>query len=250
MHFRNDPLLVVPSCRHSTMRATTTTTTTTTRATTTGTASTARGRRAESWRTASTSVARESTRPRPRTRATNRDDATTTSRLRTLLARLKNRGVDADEDVRREIERAIDALADVTEDARANERSNGRWRLEYTTEKETRFLLGLQPASTRAHQTIDGDARRLRNEVIYQRGNTEIVFTVDASIETVSEKRVRFAFTSASIRFGDFVRVPIPPVGEGWFENVYVDEDIRVSRDSRGDTLVCVRDDVQRDAKE
>jgi hypothetical protein len=229
----------------TTMRATTTTTTTT-RAT-----STARGRRADSWRTASTSVARESARPRPRTRATERDDATTTSRLRTLLARSKNRGVDADEDARREIERAIDALADVTEDAPRNERrSNGRWRLEYTTEKETRFLLGLEPASTRAYQTIDGDARRLRNEVMYQRGNTEIVFTVDASIETVSEKRVRFAFTSASIRFGDFFRVPIPPVGEGWFENVYVDEDIRVSRDSRGDTLVCVRDDVQRDANE
>ena len=216
--------------------------------TTTTTTFTARGRRAESWRTASTS-----TRPRPRTRATNRDaDATTTtSRLRTLLAR-SNRGVDADEDVRREIERAIDALAaDVTEGAaRTNERAHGRWRLEYTTEKETRFLLGLEQASTRAYQTIDGDARRLRNEVIYQRGNTEIVFTVDASIESVSEKRVRFAFTSASIRFGDFVRVPIPPVGEGWFENVYVDEDIRVSRDSRGDTLVCVRDDVQRDVNE
>jgi len=228
-----------------------TTTGATTRAMTTTMTST---RRAESWRAASTSVARERARTRPRMRATdtNRDDddATTTTRLRTLLAR-SNRGVDADEEARRAIERAIDALADDGDDGRTNERrAHGRWRLEYTTEKETLFLLGLDRAATRAYQTIDGDAGRLRNEVIYQRGNTEIVFTVDASIETVSEKRVRFAFTSASIRFGDSVRVPIPPVGEGWFENVYVDEDIRVSRDSRGDTLVCVRDDVQRDAKE
>ena len=228
-----------------------TTTGATTRAMTTMTST----RRAESWRAASTSVARERTRTRPRMRATdtNRDDdddATTTTRLRTLLAR-SNRGVDADEEARRAIERAIDALADDGDDGRTNERrARGRWRLEYTTEKETLFLLGLDRAATRAYQTIDGDAGRLRNEVIYQRGNTEIVFTVDASIETVSEKRVRFAFTSASIRFGDSVRVPIPPVGEGWFENVYVDEDIRVSRDSRGDTLVCVRDDAQRDAKE
>ena len=228
-----------------------TTTGATTRAMTTMTST----RRAESWRAASTSVARERARTRPRMRATdtNRDDdddATTTTRLRTLLAR-SNRGVDADEEARRAIERAIDALADDGDDGRTNERrARGRWRLEYTTEKETLFLLGLDRAATRAYQTIDGDAGRLRNEVIYQRGNTEIVFTVDASIETVSEKRVRFAFTSASIRFGDSVRVPIPPVGEGWFENVYVDEDIRVSRDSRGDTLVCVRDDVQRDAKE
>jgi len=228
-----------------------TTTGATTRAMTTMTST----RRAESWRAASTSVARERTRTRPRMRATdtNRDDddaTTTTTRLRTLLAR-SNRGVDADEEARRAIERAIDALADDGDDGRTNERrARGRWRLEYTTEKETLFLLGLDRAATRAYQTIDGDAGRLRNEVIYQRGNTEIVFTVDASIETVSEKRVRFAFTSASIRFGDSVRVPIPPVGEGWFENVYVDEDIRVSRDSRGDTLVCVRDDAQRDAKE
>ena len=170
------------------------------------------------------------------------DDATTRTRLRRLLARA-NRGVDADDDLRRELERAVDALAEETKDAGANERSNGRWRLEYTTEKETLFLLGARPASTRAYQTIDGDARRLRNEVVFQSGDTEIVFTVDASIETgASEKRVRFKFTSASIRFGDALRVPIPPFGEGWFENVYVDEDMRVSRDSRGDTLVCARD--------
>ena len=203
--------------------------------------------------TTTTRVARRvRARPRTRTRATrgrdedenDSDDATTRTRLRLrrLLARA-NRGVDADEELRRELERAVDALAEETKDAGANERSNGRWRLEYTTEKETLFLLGARPASTRAYQTIDGDARRLRNEVIFQSGDTEIVFTVDAAIETgASEKRVHFKFTSASIRFGDALRVPIPPFGEGWFENVYVDEDMRVSRDSRGDTLVCARD--------
>ena len=194
------------------------------------------------------------TRTRSRTRATrgrdedenDSDDATTRTTTRTRLRRLlarANRGVDADDDLRGELERAVDALAEETKDAGANERSNGRWRLEYTTEKETLFLLGARPASTRAYQTIEGDARRLRNEVVFQSGDTEIVFTVDASIETgASEKRVRFKFTSASIRFGDALRVPIPPFGEGWFENVYVDEDMRVSRDSRGDTLVCARD--------
>ena len=214
---------------------------------------TMRARMTTTTTTTTTRVARRvRARPRTRTRATrgrvenenDSDDATTRTRLRLrrLLARA-NRGVDADEELRRELERAVDALAEETKDAGANERSNGRWRLEYTTEKETLFLLGARPASTRAYQTIDGDARRLRNEVIFQSGDTEIVFTVDASIEMgASEKRVRFKFTSASIRFGDALRVPIPPFGEGWFENVYVDEDMRVSRDSRGDTLVCARD--------
>jgi hypothetical protein len=36
--------------------------------------------------------------------------------------------------------------------------------------------------------------------------------------------------------------VPLPPFGRGWFDNVYVDRDMRVARDSRGDTLVVVRD--------
>ncbi len=58
--------------------------------------------------------------------------------MRGLLARA-NRGVDADEELRRELERAVDALAEETKDAGANERSNGRWRLEYTTEKRRSF---------------------------------------------------------------------------------------------------------------
>ena len=37
--------------------------------------------------------------------------------------------------------------------------------------------------------------------------------------------------------------VPLPPVGKGWFDNLYVDDTLRVARDSRGDTLVVVRDD-------
>ena len=40
--------------------------------------------------------------------------------------------------------------------------------------------------------------------------------------------------------------LPIPPVGEGWFDNLYVDDTLRVARDSRGDTLVVVRDDFSK----
>jgi hypothetical protein len=52
---------------------------------------------------------------------------------------------------------------------------------------------------------------------------------------------VDFSFTSASLRLSNGWTIPIPPFGRGWFDDVYVDTDggYRVSRDSRGDTLVC-----------
>ncbi|KAG2293884.1 hypothetical protein Bca52824_040553 [Brassica carinata] len=35
--------------------------------------------------------------------------------------------------------------------------------------------------------------------------------------------------------------IPLPPFGQGWFENVYMDGDIRVAKDIRGDYLVVDR---------
>lgn len=149
------------------------------------------------------------------------------------------RGARASEATRRDVERAIDALcASAGASGGNNARSDGRWRLTYTTERETLFLLG-RARGNEAYQTLDVKNGTLRNEVVFNDG--KVVFTVDASIEAVSETRMEFAFTSASLRFGDF-SIPVPPVGKGWFENVYVDGERRISRDSRGDTLVCARD--------
>ncbi|CAI6003296.1 unnamed protein product [Closterium sp. NIES-65] len=35
--------------------------------------------------------------------------------------------------------------------------------------------------------------------------------------------------------------LPVPPFGQGWFDNTYIDKEIRISRDSRGDVLVAER---------
>ena len=37
------------------------------------------------------------------------------------------------------------------------------------------------------------------------------------------------------------LELPLPPVGSGWFDVLYVDEELRVCRDSRGDLQVCAR---------
>ena len=149
------------------------------------------------------------------------------------------------DDARRDIERAIDALASTTrakgDDARSNNaKSYARWELAYTTEKETLWLLGLKTRSkTRAFQTLREDAKTLSNEVVFNDG--EVVFKVDAVVEESSRATMKFRFTAASLTFRDKFSIPIPPVGSGWFENVYVDDERRVSRDSRGDTLICVK---------
>lgn len=50
--------------------------------------------------------------------------------------------------------------------------------------------------------------------------------------------RTNFQFKSASIDFG-FAKFDIPPVGEGWFDTVYLDEVIRIDTNSRDDILIC-----------
>ncbi|KAE9592275.1 putative plastid lipid-associated protein/fibrillin [Lupinus albus] len=47
-------------------------------------------------------------------------------------------------------------------------------------------------------------------------------------------------FTSAVLR-GKNWEIPLPPFGQGWFETVYLDDDLRVVKDIRGDYLVVDR---------
>ena len=69
-------------------------------------------------------------------------------------------------------------------------------------------------------------------------GNT---FVVESEIEILDETKVNFTFLSAGLKFSNGFTLPVPPVGKGWFENIYVGERYRVARDSRGDTLIVER---------
>ena len=79
------------------------------------------------------------------------------------------------------------------------------------------------------------------------------VFEVDSTIQVadpddVEDVRVDFSFDAAqlALRWPFKVTVPVQPVGKGWFDNLYVDDTLRIARDSRGDTLVVVRDEHSR----
>ena len=52
-------------------------------------------------------------------------------------------------------------------------------------------------------------------------------------------QRTNFEFESATIDLQWF-KFTIPPVGKGWFDTIYLDEDLRVDVNSRDDILICV----------
>lgn len=114
---------------------------------------------------------------------------------------------------------------------------SARWKLLWTSERETLFLLETFQNSL-AYQTIDEKAKTLRNAVEFSGGNA---FVVESEIEILDERKVNFTFLSAGLKFSNGFTLPVPPVGKGWFENIYVGERYRVARDSRGDTLIVER---------
>ena len=57
---------------------------------------------------------------------------------------------------------------------------------------------------------------------------------------TAEGARFNFAFNECSLRWRS-VRVPLPPVGRGWGELLYLDDELRIQRDVRGDLLVATR---------
>lgn len=111
----------------------------------------------------------------------------------------------------------------------------------WTTEKEqlfiikNAFLFGTQTGDVL--QVIDVEKCTLNNVITFPPSG---VFFVRSSIEPLPPQRVNFRFTSAVLRGMDW-EVPLPPFGQGWFDSVYLDEDIRVAKDIRGDYLVVDR---------
>jgi hypothetical protein len=140
---------------------------------------------------------------------------------------------------RPEIESIIDRLLLLEEEENNTDdfRLSARWKLLWTSERETLFLLEKFHNSL-AYQTIHVEEKTLRNAVEFSGGNT---FLVESEIEILDERKVNFTFISAGLKFSNGFMLPVPPVGKGWFENIYVGERYRVARDSRGDTLIVER---------
>ncbi|CAA6663292.1 unnamed protein product [Spirodela intermedia] len=143
---------------------------------------------------------------------------------------------------RSEIVRAVEALSVYGKDMTTSGPSlSGTWRMLWTTEKEQLFIIknaylfGTKTGDVL--QVIDMEKGLLNNVITFPPSG---VFFVRSTCQAASAQRVNFRFTSAVLR-GDGWQIPLPPFGQGWFESVYLDEDIRVAKDIRGDYLVVDR---------
>ncbi|KAK7256504.1 hypothetical protein RIF29_29955 [Crotalaria pallida] len=137
---------------------------------------------------------------------------------------------------------AIEAMADLgAGSVTTGDSLSGTWRLLWTTEKEQLFIIDKAHLfGTRAGdvlQVIDVRNRTLNNVITFP---PDGVFFVRSGIEIASPQRVNFRFTSAVLR-GKNWEIPLPPFGQGWFETVYLDDDLRLAKDIRGDYLVVDR---------
>ncbi|XP_027334817.1 probable plastid-lipid-associated protein 11, chloroplastic [Abrus precatorius] len=163
--------------------------------------------------------------------------------LLTLIAD-QERGLRTQKDPtqRAAIVEAIDTMAVVgSGSVTTGDSLSGTWRLLWTTEKEQLFIIEKAPLfGTRAGdvlQVIDVRKRTLNNVITFP---PDGVFFVRSGIEIASPQRVNFRFTSAVLR-GKNWEMPLPPFGQGWFDTVYLDDELRVVKDIRGDYLVVDR---------
>ena len=156
------------------------------------------------------------------------------------------------------VEAAIDALAAVDTSGPPNTDAkvlSSCWRLLYTSERETLFLLKngfpFLGAAGESYQVIDVEAGTLSNVILF--GDAGAAVVVRARTKAENPVRTRFEFTAAELHVpGRKAPFSIPPFGSGWFDSLYVDApgsgapSLRAARDSRGDTLVVERcDDVR-----
>ncbi|XP_066328961.1 probable plastid-lipid-associated protein 11, chloroplastic [Miscanthus floridulus] len=158
----------------------------------------------------------------------------------------QGRGLETQSDPSRlaDIVSCIDALAAVSPGADTVSEAaklSGTWRLLWTTEQEQLFIVRNAPffrtAAGDVLQVIDVPGGALNNVITFPPSGA---FVVNGEIEVQPPQRVNFRFTRAVLR-GNKWEVPFPPFGKGWFDTVYLDDDIRVAKDIRGDYLVVER---------
>jgi len=88
-------------------------------------------------------------------------------------------------------------------------------------------------------QCIDVEAGTLQNVVTFP---PEGAFVVNSSISVEDEVRVAFKFSGARLDLPEGRSISLPPLGKGWFDNVWVDDEVRIAFDIRKDVLVVLRD--------
>merc|ERR1711971_941216 len=119
---------------------------------------------------------------------------------------------------------------------------NGEWECIWTSEKEINFLVasGLFGETwKRTYQKKDIPNNKLENVLDF---DNDAALSVGSYIQPQIDRGNRFniKFDEAILRWKGF-RLNLPPVGKGWGELLYLDEDIRLQKDIRGDLIFAKR---------
>lgn len=179
-------------------------------------------------------------RTRRYTRACDRKASSSSSAIRDLLsiAEQSNQGQNLSQEMREEVDRIASSL----EANRAVQKSelSKTWRLRFTTEKETLFITGpiarFFKRDTEVRQIIDLEqGGRLQNLITFDNG---AAFVVNSSLGLESSGRCTFKFNEAKLCLPSRSDFSLPPYGQGWFDTLYLDEQFRLAKDSRGDVLL------------
>ena len=151
----------------------------------------------------------------------------------TLLSQVSQKTVS-----REQVEILISELADLSpiRTTAASPLLQKKWLLAWTTEKEINFFLDWN-LSQQISQTINSPL--LENNIPFLRGGS---FGVMGNLEipNVFGQRTNFQFTTATLDLGTWGTFSFPPIGEGWFDTVYLDDNLRVDTNSRNDILICI----------
>jgi hypothetical protein len=118
----------------------------------------------------------------------------------------------------------------------------------WTTEKEINIFSDWN-ISGDITQSISSD-QKLVNVIPFQKGGSlSVVGSLDLPSEDDEDGsgsssssggiRTEFEFTSAKLDLAKWGTYNFPPVGKGWFDTIYLDEDLRVDVNSRNDILIC-----------
>jgi len=150
-----------------------------------------------------------------------------------LLSECSQKGVP-----REQVEELIYELADFSpiRCTASSDLLQKKWLLLWTTEKEINFFIDWK-LSSQITQTIDRTL--LENNIPFVRGGS---FGVKGNLSIPNTQGIRttFQFTTANLDLGSWGSFNFPPVGEGWFDTIYLDDDLRVDTNSRNDILICV----------
>ena len=118
---------------------------------------------------------------------------------------------------------------------------SGTWECRWTDEKELNFavangLFGLP--WVRTYQSIDVPAGELVNIIEFEDGELRVGSSI--APDAADGTRFNFAFNACALTWRG-LRVPLPPVGRGWGELLYLDDEMRIQRDIRGDMIVATK---------